>query len=505
MADPQAPKPITYKERSARTLNTWTPSQIRATYAAAEAGHIMRAADLIDAALEDDRVAGTLGTRVRGLLGLPTYLEPPNDQTAMDAPIMQAFETDFLRAYPEPVLEELITWGLTLGVGLGEQRWSKADGRLVPFLRVWSPRYLRFDFNTETWILTTANAGEVRIEPDDPRWVLYMPYGDHRPWRRALFRSVGLWWLLKRYAIQDWATYGESHGNPVRVGTAPQGASKTDRDQLAADLADISGMSGIALPPEYDLKLVEATADTWQTFQGQIRAADAGIAVAVLGQTLTTEVTGGSLAAAKVHDIVRHDLLESDEASASTILHQRGATYWALFNYGDANLAPWWRWQTEPPTDEKAKADTQTARANALNLAAQVIQTYASIGLELDLQKLADDFDIPFANVQALSEAVRQKGGLVQLANALPGEKVGGFIRGQLYVDRLTKRAAGLKPFQTTLDQVNELIQKAGSLEEIQSGLLDLFDELDPDQVAPLVETLMMADLAGRAAVLEDL
>ena len=505
MATIKVPNPSDYKERSTRALLTWTPSQTRAAYSAAEAGHLMRASDLVDAALEDDRVSGTLGTRVRGLLGLPTYLEPPNDQTPTDSPLMQAFETDFLRAYPEPVLEELITWGLTLGVGLGEQRWAKADGRLVPFLRVWSPRWLRYDEGAGVWMLTTSNAGEIPVEPDDPRWLLYMPYGSHRPWRRALFRSVGLWWLLKRYAIQDWATYGEAHGNPVRAGLAPEGASKTDRAELAADLADMSGVSGIALPPGYDVKLVEATANTWQTFQGQIKQADAGIAVAVLGQTLTTEVTGGSLAAAKVHDIVRHDLLESDEAGASTILHQGGARYWALFNYGDAELAPWWRWETEPPTDEKAKADTQQARATALSSVANVIATYAQMGLELDLQKLAADFDIPFANVQALSEAVQQRGGIVTLANALPDEKVAGFVRGQLYVDRLAKRAAGLKPFQKTLDQVNRVIQDAGNLEEVQTKLLELFDQLDPDDVSPLVETLMMSDLAGRAAVLEDL
>lgn len=569
-----------YRERSVRTAAQWTPTQLRAAYAAAEAGHLMRLADLVDAVLEDDRVSGTLHIRASGLLKLPLTFELDPDRDDVRA----AITSDFWTAMPEAVLAELMTWGVTLGVGLGQLDWAQSSpergARWIPRLRVWHPRWLRYDDAAERWKLQTANAGEVTIEPDDPQWWLYTPYDPNRPWRRAAVRPIALWWLLKRYAIQDWGTYGEAHGNPTRAATAPAGASKELRQQVAEDLQDISGRTGMVLPDGFTVELLEATARTWETYQAQIATADAGIAVTVLGQTLTTEVKGGSLAAARVHDSVRHDLIDSDAETLATSAHHGPLKHWAAFNFGLAEpAAPWPKWDTTPPTDAKAQADTSKSQGEALEALARAVREWRQLGVPLDLERIAERHDLPIADLQAavaaftaggsastaeLDEAFAERilrthqlaqrlteqgidvawphiitgeaastapGAYLQaakpqgpspeapalnLANRLTapppvllasGDPRGaaGFVRGQLYIDGLARRLDGIQPFKEAVQTLAAAVAEADSYEDLLERLPALFDQLDPDTTAPLMEALMLADLAGRLAAEEDL
>lgn len=486
-----------YTERSTRTSAVWTPTQTRAAYAAAEAGSIMRLADLVDAALEDDRVAGALGTRVRGLLGLPLDFE--SGKGVDDDPMVDALEHDFWRALPEAELAEVIEWGLMLGVGLAELRWEQGDdGRIVPRAHVWHPRWLRFDLRTETWLLSTDNAGDVPIDPNDPSWWLFTPYGRERPWRRAIVRALAPWWLLKRYAMQDWGTYGEAHGNPVRVATTPDGVNRADRDAIAADLQDIAGRTGMALPPGFDIKLVEATARTWETYQGQIDAANAGFAVAILGQTLTTEVKGGSFAAAKVHDAVRGDILAADHENIRTALHDGPVAWWAVFNFGVASSeAPWPRWDITPERGSQIFEYHLRAGVVTRNEVRATLGLPPFDGPEGD-ELLRIDGDPAAAEARAASRAVT-------LASGARVPATSGFVRGQLYVDGLAKRLEQVNPLKAHLRRLVEFVDGATSYQELADGLPGLFAELDPDDTAPLMEALMLADLAGQLAAHQDL
>lgn len=399
------PKAATqFREASARAVMSWTPTQVRAAYAAAEAGHLLRLADLVDATLEDDRVAGTLKTRTRGLLRLPLDFEVEPEHDAM----LEALKQDFWSMLPEAQLGELMSWGISLGVGLAQMIWDRnARGRLAPKAQVWHPRWLRYDFPTDRWRLTTANAGEITVDPADPQWFLFLPYGPNRPWRSATIRPTAMWWLLKRYAATDWGTYGEAHGNPTRVATAPSSANKALRAEVAADLQDIAGRTGMVMPDGFDIKLLEATARTWETFKAQVDTADAGIAVTILGQTLTTEVKGASLAAAKVHDLVRHDVIAADENVLETALHYGPLQHWASFNFGvDEPRAPWASWDTTPPTDARAQAETRQARAAALEALAGAIKAWRQLGIPLDLEKLAAEHDLPIEDLQAAAQTL---------------------------------------------------------------------------------------------------
>lgn len=358
-----------FSEPSARVMSDWTPGLIRSAEIQADGGNLRYAADLCEALFTDDHIQGVLPTRTRGLLGLPLTFEESGDGRRKKRAVkaLQA-EEDWWASYPEAELGKLLDWGIMLGVGLGRNDWTpRESGRVVPKLENWHSRWLRFDSQSREWRLTVNQGDEITIAPGDGQWILYTPQGAAKPWNRGAWRALSRWWLLKQYARDDFARHSEVHGTPLRVGMSTEGANSDDRAELAADLGELGRDTSLCLPNGYDLKLVEATAKTYEMFKMQIELANLAMSIALVGQNLTTNVQGGSLAAAKVHQQVRGDLIRSDGETASTTLHDQSLVHWAEFNFGDRNLAPWPQWATDPPEDSLAKAKTREAQGQAIS------------------------------------------------------------------------------------------------------------------------------------------
>jgi phage gp29-like protein len=366
--------------------------------------------------------------------------------------------------------------------------WQEGEsGRVLPVLEVWHPRSLRYDSQRSVWQVQTREGGTV--EPRPGAWWIYTPYGARRPWSHGLWRALAVPWLVKQDAVRYWARDNEV--GALRVGQASGPTTAEAREQLARDLAELGSSTGIALPEGYSLQILSPSGDVWQSKQAAIEWANTAITTAILGQNLTTEVRGGSFAAARVHDAVRRDLLESDAEGLSTSMREQVLSYWAEFNYGDARLAPWPRWDTDLPEDTAQNADT-------LSKLAQAVATLAQAGAPVDVPALLERYDVPLQAPQA---------GLVRLASSDQVRTSSGFVQGQLYADRLADNAreAGATSMRPVLARVLEAIDQAEGYDALRARLLELFPSLNSDDLATLMENaLILADLAGRYAVRSD-
>lgn len=378
--------------------------------------------------LADDRIGGALGSRVKGLLGLPFQFLPA-EGAARRTPIIKASEADWWSANPESELDQVLRWGIFFGLGPGELVWTEdaRTGRMLPKLKFWHPRYLRFEAEQRQWFISTAS-GDVPFTPGDGKWILYAPYGMNRPWAQGAWRACSLWWMLKSYARQDWAGYSEQHGKPIKVGHAPETASKEARKALAADLSDLGTDTAIALPPGYDMKLVEATANTWASFKAQIDLADTGMAIAVAGQNLTSKVEGGSYSAANVHNEIRHDLIESDGESLTTTMHDQQWTWWTEFNFGERRLTPWPKWNTQPPADLKELADT-------LNTTGDALKKLQELGV--DIEPLLEQFNLTRVKTDAAGQPITQAARLAAKPSKVPSGVIACLVPDQEVIDHL--------------------------------------------------------------------
>src|SRR5690606_6872255 len=122
------------------------------------------------------------------------------------------------------------------------------------------------------------------------------------PIRGGIARAAAWAYLFKNYDLKDWVTYIEVHGQPLRVGKYHTGATEADKEVLLRAVANIGSDAAAIIPQNMLIEFVEAAKQGGATdlYEKLADWLDRQVSKAVLGQTLTTEVSSGSLAAAKV-------------------------------------------------------------------------------------------------------------------------------------------------------------------------------------------------------------
>jgi phage gp29-like protein len=135
------------------------------------------------------------------------------------------------------------------------------------------------------------------------------------PIRGGLARAAGWSYLFKNYILKDWVTFTEVFGQPLRVGKYHPGATEIDKQTLLQAVANIGTDAAAIIPESMMIEFTEARqGGSSELYRSFCEYLDAQVSKAVLGQTLTTEMSssGGSRAAAEVHDAVRRDILAAD-------------------------------------------------------------------------------------------------------------------------------------------------------------------------------------------------
>lgn len=397
----QAERDDVIREPSSRTWQDWDADGIQAAEQLAASGNLRQAAELCHALLADERIASNLATLTRGLLGLPLSWEAGAGRSKHRAVRALEAEEDWLSMADEATLAQLLLWGVLLGVAVAKLTpYVGASGRLLLKVEPWDPRWLRWDDAGQRWMITTANAGEVPVETDG-RWLVLTPHGAHRPWEHGIYRLLARWWLLKRYAREDWMRHSEVKAQGVLVAFSTEAAkagpgAKDDlnarqRKRLAEQLKGLGRDAALVLPRGLDMKLVESAAKNYETFEKQIELSNTGISIGILGQNLTTEVKGGSFAAAKVHADVADYLRRAYAEVLATTLHFQLLSHWARWNFRTEATAPWPAWKVDAAADAKVLGDAMKSLAEGIEAAERT----APEGYAVDREALYQKAGIP--------------------------------------------------------------------------------------------------------------
>jgi len=281
------------------------------------------------------------------------------------------------------------------GFALCEIIWEVAAGRArVAELR-WVPqKKLTFVEDLKPRLLT-PQAPWQGMEP--PPWkVVYHRYkarSGHAP-RAGVLRVVGWMYLLKNYALKDWAAFNEVFGMPLRLGKYDPAATPADREALMQALRNLGSDAAGVISKATEIEFVQATSPGSKANPYQVLAefCNREMSKAILGQTLTTDTAGatGTYGAARVHSQVRRDLVEADSQALAATLREQLLRPLVGFNFGWDRPVPWFRFKYEEEEDLKALSEVY------LNLKA--------MGVPLSLEHVGERFGIPLA--QGSKEAI---------------------------------------------------------------------------------------------------
>lgn len=514
------------------TVTEWDDvGRVRTALRKLEQGQFADAAMLVDAMGRDDRIDSCTGQRIHSFLGKPLELEAAGDARRKSKTV-KWFEDQWDILLPEHAAFDLMRWGIMLNAGIGELVWKLKEDSWIPTLKVWHPRHLMWRWDTRSYWISTME-GQEEIKPGDGRWLLFMPHGEERGWMGAKVRALAIPFLLRQFTYRDWARYGEVHGLPMRAGIVPANAKDELKQRFVRELANLSTESVIMLPQAadgkgFDLKLIEATALGFETFDRLVEKAEDSIAITLLGQNLTTQVKSGGLGSgggSQVHQDVRVDLMKADSKTFGQTIHKYMLRPIAAFNFGDPDLAPLPCWEVEPPEDLSEKSQTLLNLGNA-------VTALQNAGIPVDREELAEEFQVPMLSAEkaaaqhaedqakavdaaaAMTEATAPPGesdpaspssGKGSLAALSKGNQ--GFIKGQIYADDVADdhRDLGQKVLAPDLADLLAHVNAATDYEDLRSRLKKAYKAMSANALAEAIrKAVILADLNGRYAVLED-
>jgi len=492
----------------ARVFRDWTPPMLRAAEIAAESGNLSMAATICEWLLSDDAVSGALGARIDALLGLDISFDGGDESVHSD------LERDAPRMYPEDELTQILEYGLLLGVAPARHavRIDDETKRALPSPEFWVPQTLTQDTLSGQWRITDSQGAVRDVNPGDGEWVLHTPYGARRPWARGLWRSLCRWALLKQYAMRDWARHSEIGArlfaktlldkDGLPLGTDGQ------RAQLVQEIKDAGGEFVAALPAGWDVSLLELTANTRDIYLAQIEAANNAIRIRIRGGDLSSNAGGGGSYAAAESQAATNEAPKRrfDGQSLASTLRDQSTVYWAEYNYGAQNKAPYIRWQ--PPASEKEVDYASIASA---------LSALSGLGAQFDLEVLQNQFGLNFVTEIDPSKARSSQPGFGGFASVNTSPRALGeqylararaLDQSQGFVDKLGEAAAeqALLESSTLTEALMQAVNQATSAAELDTMLKSTLKGFDAETLQAVTEKArVLAELAGRFAVVDEL
>lgn len=512
-----------YRELPTSVFNAWdTVSLVRETLTIHELGQFQGSAYLVDAMGRDARISGILQARIDGLMSKPVDFKTGEGHGRRQKIAKKAQDT-WVDMADEAELKQLLKWGLMLGFAVAEKVWETKDGKWTPRLQVWHPAFVYWRWDTRSYWLTTAE-GPVEIpEGGDSKWLIYTPYGYKRGWMEGKVRALAIPWLMRGWALRDWARFSELYALGMILARVPNGTDPKDRNRFVNGVSNRAQEPVIECPfdpmqgPEsgYNIEVVDTggASTAWEVIPGLADRAETDISIAILGQNLTTEVKQGSRAAAQVHQSVKQELVQSDSTTLGRTLQKQLLEPWAEFNFGRGDLAPLPSWQVEPPEDKDKTS-------GALQKLGAFLQSAKATGSPVNTRVLLEQQGVPLLTeeeeAQQKAEAAEtaqsdgpQPGDVPEDDQDEPGPPAKLSSRqpkgGQVYVDQVARAATkhGTRAVELDLASVIQQVQSASSPDDLKVRLLRLYPHLDPSELAAVIERAdLLAAMAGRAEVI---
>ena len=485
--------------------NGLTPVRLAEIFKEADAGDVLRQAELFEEMEEKDpHLFSQLQTRKNAVTGLDFEIIPFDPDDERDKDIADFVETQIngIEGLEDIMLDLLDAVGK--GFAVSEIMW-RYDGGHVVVGDIRSRHQKRFFWDSEDVFKVRTDEAPEGMELPNNKFIFhrYKARSGH-PSRAGVLRVAAWMYLFKNYTLKDWVAFCEVYGMPLRLGKYQPGASEDDKRALMQALVQIGADAAGIIPDGTTIDFINTEkASSTDLYERLARYCDEQISKAILGQTLTSDSGGGSYAQSKTHNEVRHDLIVADCKAIAATLRRDLIRPLVLFNFGEDKRIPYIRFDAEESEDLE-----QTA-----NILGILIE---KTGLKVPTSYIYKKFSIPKPEGDEEIAAPPQGAGFggfsfkgtppissISLkAGAEPGP--GTQERVDLLADAAIKKSAGT--FKKAFSPVLTLIEKAGSLEQLRDMMEDtdtvaeVFKAMDITDVEELLQRAMVyANLEGRA------
>jgi phage gp29-like protein len=488
-------------------------------------GHILREADSGDPLryLElaqfieerDPHYLSVLGTRRRAVVQLEVTVKAGDDspQAEADSAMVQTFlDRDELQGEMFDILD-----CLGKGYSATEIIWDVSEGQWMPMrLEHRDPRWFRFNRTDLTTPLLLDQGGQEMPLPASKFIWAVIKAKSGIPARSGLARVAAWGYLFKKFTERDWAIFTQTYGHPLRIGKYQAGASADDKATLLRAVRNISGDMAAIIPDSMMMEFIAApnVGAAHALYKERCEWLDEQISKLVVGQTATTDAKTGGLGSGKEHRQVQEDIERADAVSLAAILNRDLIGPWMELNGGPRKVYP--------------KLVIARPEQEDLKLFADSIGPLVDRGLEVSVDEIYGKFGLsapkpgaktlkpagaatPATDATDLNSKIKGNPGEIKGGQPLPGQTTQlqaegpstGKNQGGSAVDVLTDRmeAEAAPVLAAMLDQIEVMMGKASSMDELRAMLLEAWPEIDAKALADVMALgLLSASGGGRAA-----
>jgi len=424
--------------------------------------------------LDDDEIAQVVETRIDALLATPLRIEPGETKEAEMLNLVLkewfheiatgAMSALFFGYSVQEAVYEVKPEGYVGLQWIGEKpmQWfePKNDGRLI---------YRQDGIN-----------GEHEVDQVFKFFLTRRKASYEQPYGKALLATLYWLFFFKQNGFKFWAKFLERFGTPILLGKCKD----TETDDMSKALLNAHAQSVLSIDIEDDVQILSAPGTNgsagaaFEAFNNQLIRQ---IQKVVLGQTLTSSTDGkGSYSLGQVHENVRMDKLKSDIRLVTPTLQAVVNALCALNGWGEYEVMLGEK--PKPLNKEQAERDVHLKNAGANLSDDYFIREY---GLQEGDLKSVTDLNQPDLQFKALPHKAFS---FAANARKLSPE--------QQEVEELTDAQRNIELLSN--DQVNKLLQKCETPEELAFHLMQLMPETNQSQfTANLERALYAGDVLG--------
>lgn len=432
--------------------------------------------------LDDDEIAQVVETRIDALLATPLRIEPGDTKEAEMLNLVLkewfheiatgAMSALFFGYSVQEAVYEVKPEGYVGLQWIGEKpmQWfePKNDGRLI---------YRQDGIN-----------GEHEVDQVFKFFLTRRKASYEQPYGKALLATLYWLFFFKQNGFKFWAKFLERFGTPILLGKCKD----TETDDMSKALLNAHAQSVLSIDIEDDVQILSAPGTNgsagaaFEAFNNQLIRQ---IQKVVLGQTLTSSTDGkGSYSLGQVHENVRMDKLKSDIRLVTPTLQAVVNALCALNGWGEYEVMLGEK--PKPLNKDQAERDAHLKNAGA-SLTPQYFQREYGLQ-EGDLQEVPN---LPAGQNIQFNALPHKAFSFAATTRKLSPE--------QQEVKELTDAQRNIELLSN--DQVNELLQKSETPEDLAFNLIQLMPEASQSQfTANLERALYAGDVLGYMTASED-
>ena len=371
-----------------------TPSRLAAILREADDGSLSAAMQLFEEMEEKDaHVFSIANTRRLALTGLDWQIISAADVQ----PGMNRRQADAAAGYCREILgamesfdEALQHLSLAMGrnIAIVELVWDLSGGELRPtdLIPIDFTRIVFDEFDRPR--ILTQEEPEEGIEITPGKFVVHSPHSvSGHPQRGGLLRVTAMTFLAKSLALKDWMIFSEVFGMPVRIARYEPTATPEEKRELLNMLESLGSNAAGIFSRAVELQIVESNRSTQTSpYERLVEFLNREMSKAWLGQTLTTDIAAGqrgSLAAARVHETVRQDILSDDIRKEGRTIRRDLLAPLTHLRFGPSAPVPFFRRKLNEPTDATELAKILDQAVNQLGLKVPTAWAHDALGLPL--------------------------------------------------------------------------------------------------------------------------